>query len=283
MPSRPYAVRATAPVRVADVGGWTDTWFGGPGRVCHLAVGPGVEVRARRTNRTGGAPSVVLESTALDPPVTVTQTADGRWAGGSSVRHLMLEEAVCEVLEGVPADEVGRVEVVIGSQVPPGASLGTSAAVVVSLLAALDTLLAGGRRTPEELAVLAHRVETVRARREAGVQDQWAAAVGGASLLEVDPYPTVRRTPIPLSDAVVAELGQRLVTVVFAPHDSSAVHREVIGAHCPRRWLDTRRGVTRASRDRRAGPDGVGRAPRCRHRPMGRVAAGMHQLAAGAS
>ena len=35
-------VRATAPVRVADVGGWTDTWFGSPGQVCSVAVGPAV-------------------------------------------------------------------------------------------------------------------------------------------------------------------------------------------------------------------------------------------------
>ena len=45
------AATATAPVRIADVGGWTDTWFGSPGHVCHLAVGPGVTVRAIRATR----------------------------------------------------------------------------------------------------------------------------------------------------------------------------------------------------------------------------------------
>src|SRR5579863_3730277 len=39
---------ASAPVRVCDNGGWTDTWFGGPGRVLNIAVHSGVEVSIRR-------------------------------------------------------------------------------------------------------------------------------------------------------------------------------------------------------------------------------------------
>ena len=37
-------VHASAPIRICDNGGWTDTWFGGPGRVVNIAVEPGVEV-----------------------------------------------------------------------------------------------------------------------------------------------------------------------------------------------------------------------------------------------
>ena len=82
---------------------------------------------------------------------------------------------------------------------PPGASLGTSASVVVALLGALDELVGGGRRLPDDLARLAHQVETERAGREAGVQDQWAAAMGGVGLLAVGPYPDVRHEPIDLA------------------------------------------------------------------------------------
>jgi D-glycero-alpha-D-manno-heptose-7-phosphate kinase len=107
--------------------------------------------------------------------------------------------------------------------------LGTSAAVVVALVAALDALV-GGRRSPEDLAVLAHQVETDRAGRQSGVQDQWAAAMGGVGLLAVGPYPDVRHEAIAVSDALVTELRERLVTVVFGAHDSSLVHAEVINA-----------------------------------------------------
>ena len=39
------ALVVEAPVRAADLGGWSDTWFAGRGRVCNVAVSPGVVVR----------------------------------------------------------------------------------------------------------------------------------------------------------------------------------------------------------------------------------------------
>jgi D-glycero-alpha-D-manno-heptose-7-phosphate kinase len=192
--------RATVPVRVADVGGWTDTWFGSPGQVCHLAVGPGIEVAVE----------------LVDPDV-------------GPLEDPLLQAAVDAVLE--PAELDGRVSVrlEVASAVPPGASLGTSASVLVGIVGALDALVGGGR-TPAEIARLAHEAETVRAGREAGVQDQWAAALGGAGLLVIGPYPEVRHRALDLPSSTSAELGDRLVTVVFGPHDSSAVHRQVIDA-----------------------------------------------------
>ncbi|MBX3285868.1 MAG: hypothetical protein KF703_11045, partial [Actinobacteria bacterium] len=77
---------ASVPVRVADVGGWTDTWFGSPGRVCSLAVGPGVEVAAEVVARAGGEAPVRLVAPAigLDAPCGPRPTADGtarcRWS-----------------------------------------------------------------------------------------------------------------------------------------------------------------------------------------------------------
>lgn len=101
-------VVASVPVRVADVGGWTDTWFGAPGWVCHLAVGPGIRVEARLGDGPAG---VRLRAPDLG-------------------------------LDWTPA-------------------------------------------------------------RQSGVQDQWAAAMGGAGLLRIDPYPDVVHTPIALSDETV--------------------------------------------------------------------------------
>lgn len=224
-------VVATAPVRVADVGGWTDTWFGSPGRVCHLAVGPGVEVTASLVHRSPDGPvHLVAPDIGVDqfvapggPPEAPT------WATPSPGRHPLLEHAIAAILEGAAMPDDLGVDVQIASHVPPGASLGTSASVVVAVLGALDALL-GGTRFPDELAVLAHQVETDRAGREAGVQDQWAAALGGAGLLAIGPYPEVRHEVIAVPARAAAELDDRLVTVVFGPHDSSLVHAQVINA-----------------------------------------------------
>ncbi|WP_421122058.1 hypothetical protein ACE2AJ_20805 [Aquihabitans daechungensis] len=70
----------------------------------------------------------------------------------------------------------------------------------------------------------------MRAGREAGVQDQWAAALGGVGLLAIGPYPEVRHEAIAVPSRAAAELDDRLVTVVFGPHDSSLVHAQVINA-----------------------------------------------------
>jgi D-glycero-alpha-D-manno-heptose-7-phosphate kinase len=206
-------VSVEVPVRACDVGGWTDTWFAGHGRVCSLAVGPGVSVVVRPGARGAG---VVLQLVDYGVEVQV---------GAEPAQHRLLAEAVREA--GVAED--ADLSVRISSAVPPGSALGTSAAVVVGVLAALDRVQ-GVRRTPADLAAAAHRVESVRLGRQSGVQDQTAAALGGANLIEIEPYPVVSATEIGLSDETRLALDGRLVHVAYgAPHDSSAVHEEVIG------------------------------------------------------
>src|SRR5688500_16003130 len=177
----------TAPVRVCDAGGWTDTWFAGTGQVCNLAVRPGVrvEVAAREDD----------EVTYELPPTP------------------LVEAAVAE------AGATG-VHVSVRSMVPPGSSLGTSAAVCVALLAAL--------RVPRrDLATRAHRVETERLGLQSGVQDQAAAAYGGASWIEVA-YPTAQRGAIAVPGHAWRDLDERLLTVFLGQHTSSAVHDQVV-------------------------------------------------------
>ncbi|MEO6988267.1 MAG: GHMP kinase [Aquihabitans sp.] len=217
------------PVRVADVGGWTDTWFGSPGRVCHLAVGPAVRVVATLEPRPpGDLGPVHLLAPALAVDHHIAPSVDGGWADPDPGVDPLLEHAVGAVLENALLPEHLGIEVTVTSAVPPGASLGTSAAVVVGVLSALDRLVGGGERTPAELAVLAHQVETERAGRESGVQDQWAAAAGGCGLLTIGAYPHATHERIDLAPSTVRELGERLVTVVLGAHDSSAVHAQVI-------------------------------------------------------
>lgn len=179
---------ATAPVRVCDAGGWTDTWFAGTGRVCNLAVRPGVRVEV--------TPGATTEVSPL-------------------VRAAMAEAGVGP----------GDVRVTVTSEVPPGSSLGTSAAVTVAVLAALGVPRA-------ELATRAHRVETDHLDLQSGVQDQAAAAYGGASWLEVD-YPSARRAAIAVPADAWRELDRRLVTVFLGEHRSSAVHEQVIADLTP--------------------------------------------------
>jgi D-glycero-alpha-D-manno-heptose-7-phosphate kinase len=124
-----------------------------------------------------------------------------------------------------------QVEVEIRSTVPAAASLGTSAAVLVALLGALRAVLAGecgSALDVDAIARQAHDVETTRAGRESGVQDHQVAAHGGVGLLTVDPYPTGRWHRVTVPAEARLQLDRRMITVVFGPHDSSAVHRTVV-------------------------------------------------------
>ena len=60
-------IHARAPIRINDIGAWTDTWFAGKGRVLNAAVLPGVEVQIavfRRRSKSSARVAVHAENFA---------------------------------------------------------------------------------------------------------------------------------------------------------------------------------------------------------------------------
>lgn len=228
------AIEASAPVRICDIGGWTDTWFGGPGRVFQIAVAPGVTVTVRPSS---GRDPVVLDVVDFADRYPIVPGAR------RTPRHPLLEAAVDRL---APPPGV-RVEVCVRAAVPPGSGTGTSAAVAVALLGALAALR-GEHPAPLALAYDAHRLETEVLGGESGIQDQLSAALGGVNYLEIDRYPEA--TVVPL--AAPEGLGARLTLVTLGrAHDSSALHRRVIeaaGRDGPGRFSALRRAAV-AARD----------------------------------
>ena len=209
------AIVATAPVRICDVGGWTDTWFARSGAVFSIAVEPRVEVRVR-VDPPGQAEQIVVEAPDLGERAAFS-------LGDPPGRLSLLEAAIT----GADVPEGSTLEVTVRAGVPAGSGTGTSAAVVVALLAALDRLTPGVA-APVDLAAAAHRVETDALGQQSGVQDQLASAFGGVNLLEVR-YPEATVHPVAVAPAVTAALEHRLVLVALGhPHRSSAIHDEVI-------------------------------------------------------
>jgi D-glycero-alpha-D-manno-heptose-7-phosphate kinase len=207
-----------APVRVLDAGGWTDTWFARRGTVCHLAVDDGAEVSARRHR---SADSSMVGTVELHVPAFGDRY---RFALNEPPgRHPLLEGALCRW-----ACPAWRVDVTVASSVPPGSGLGTSASVVVALIAALRAL-AGDTFDPDVLARAAHEIETVDLGLQSGVQDQIAAAYGGSNLISIEAYPEVKVRALHLASTTWAALARRIVTVYLgSPHRSNAVHEAVI-------------------------------------------------------
>jgi len=211
-------IHAVAPTRIGDVGGWTDTWFAEHGSIFNISVSPLVEVQIRRRPLNETKKPVVIRAENYRE---VYEFDPVEASGG---KHPLIEAAITEM--DLPQD-VG-LEVSIYSSAPPGASMGTSAAVSVALIGALDALTPG-RMTPVEIARFAHRLETQKLNLECGVQDQIASACGGINLIHMPEYPQTEVTPISVSEEIYWELEQRLLVVYIGkPHQSSEVHRAVI-------------------------------------------------------
>jgi D-glycero-alpha-D-manno-heptose-7-phosphate kinase len=204
-------IQASAPVRVCDNGGWTDTWFGGPGRVVNIAVTPGVEVSIRPTE---GPDAVVLDVGAFGDRYAIVPGSP------RNARHPLLEAAI----DAWPPPADVAVEVSVRSVVPAGCGAGTSAAVAVALLGALAALRSE-ERSAREIAYAAHRLEVEVLGTESGIQDQLSAAFGGINYLEIEPYPEAVVHPLPWWDGLTARLS---LVFLGQPHDSSDIHRRVI-------------------------------------------------------
>lgn len=210
-------ISSVAPIRIADFGGWTDTWFAKHGRVLNVAVYPHAEVQIRVFKRNDRKP-VAIYAENYGERYTLESV------GGTYDRHPLLEAAL-EYM-GVPREIA--LEIAIFSEAPVGCSTGTSASVSVALIGALDRLTPG-RLTPHEVARSAHRIETELLKQQCGVQDQLASAYGGINFIEILDYPQSIVSPIQLPDTLYWELERRLSLVFLGQsHSSSKVHEKVI-------------------------------------------------------
>jgi D-glycero-alpha-D-manno-heptose-7-phosphate kinase len=235
-------INSLAPIRICDNGGWTDTWFAGQGKIFNMAVYPGAEVQIEIYPSDGDEERVVIWAENYGQPYI-------RYLGTAWQQHPLLEAAIERV--GLPDDVVVRVTVFCS--VPAGAATGTSAAVAVALVGALDRLTPG-RLTAHEVAYIAQSIETDMLKQQCGIQDQLAAAYGGINYMEMFRYPTASVSPILVPEAVWWELEQRLVLIYLGkPHHSSQIHEEVIHrleeAGPTAKQLDALRKTAEPSRD----------------------------------
>lgn len=246
MPARESVtlINSVAPIRVCDNGGWTDTWFAGHGRIFNIAVYPYAEVQIAVVPGGDRPPGGRIIINAENYGERYVVNPEKHWD-----KHPLLEAAIESMR--LPADL--SFEVTIFSEAPGGASTGTSAAVTVALIGALDSLTPG-RMTPHEVAAAAQRIETEMLHQQCGIQDQLCAAFGGVNYIEMDRYPHATVTPVVVPNPIWWELERRLVLIYLGKsHLSSEVHEMVIrgleesGPECVQ--LEDLRGTAPRSRD----------------------------------
>ena len=156
--------KSKAPMRIGFFGGGTDVSpyaeeYGGKVLNCTI------DKYVRCMLRSKGEQGLVIRSLDLEE---VSRNLTGRWEG-----RLALPQAV---LDAMPPKQ--GVEVTMFSDVPPGSGLGSSSALVVSMI----RLICTAYNIPTDLhnlAELAYRIERVDLGIPGGRQDQYAAAFGG--------------------------------------------------------------------------------------------------------
>jgi D-glycero-alpha-D-manno-heptose-7-phosphate kinase len=165
--------KARAPMRIGFFGGGTDV---SPYAEEHggVVLNCTINLFVRCMLRASPTPGIAIHSLDLE---AVSRMVAGRtWDG-----KLALPQAVLDAMPDLhpnTADEATGFSITMFSDVPPGSGLGSSSALVVSML---KLLYAAYNAAPDahNLAELAYRIERVDLSIPGGRQDQYAAVFGG--------------------------------------------------------------------------------------------------------
>lgn len=249
------AIVARVPLRLFDPGKWTDCpWFikmvGKPGMVVNLGgylrpwggsgVFKGVEV-------------ICLTDYAPTGMITVSAGASSNYDAGASIAdlasgHFDKSSIILAALSQVNFSgmEGKSFHLTITSGIGPGASLGTSAAVLVGLL----RVLCGPDFDSYKLAMEAVDAELNIAGKTTGNQDHIAAAYGSgkppsaAQRIEIADFPEAKVTPITVGPKVRTAVNEGGVITFIGSHDSSNEHGKA------KERIESDQGIARVAFDR---------------------------------
>lgn len=213
-------VRSKAPLRLGLAGGGTDVspysdTFGG--RVLNATI----SLYARCTIRSNPYERIVIRMLDLHEELEFDRVEH---------RLLPVEGNLCAaVYNRMVLDfgiETGGLEITVFSDAPPGSGLGSSSAMVVSIVSAFVEMfdLPLGEY---DIARLAYSIEREDLGMEGGKQDQYAATFGGFNFMEFLPNDQVIVNPLKVKPWIVNELEDSiLLYYIGASRDSSEIIRD---------------------------------------------------------
>jgi len=207
--------KARAPVRICDMGGWTDIELCkklGGGCVTSMAVSLYSQVAVE----PNGSDGLMIISENLGTKDYIEDYRRIEYDGTLNLLRAALKRM------GINQGLTVRIK----ADAPPGCGVGTSASVAVALLGAIH-LMRGLPIDKSKIAALAQKLETEELKLLCGVQDQWAAAFGGWNMMEID-YPEVNLTPITPPEGLIPELESRMLLVYFGPRSSNKQHGKIL-------------------------------------------------------
>jgi D-glycero-alpha-D-manno-heptose-7-phosphate kinase len=205
-------VLARAPVRICDIGGWTDTWYYPEGAVFNFCVDLYSYVRIIQNKLS----KIRIFATDLGKSAEILDFRKIEYNGNLDLLKAAVKRM--EIEDGL--------DIYVRADAPPSCGTGTSASVAVTLISAIATYK-GLHLNHKEIANLAHKLETKELGLESGVQDQYAASFGGINFMEVN-YPKVRISTIKIDEKKIFELENQFILVYLSSRSSSEMHKAVI-------------------------------------------------------
>jgi len=146
----------------------------------------------------------------VDDKIRVRYTGSEMVDHVDDVKHTLAREALKYF--GVTSG----IEIVSIADIPAGTGLGSSSSYLVGLLNALHTLLQD-QATPQKLAEEACRIELEVLGKPIGKQDQYMAAFGGLTTLDIDPEGNVSVKRLDLDVDLVESLEHNIL--MFYTHE----------------------------------------------------------------
>ncbi len=205
-------VLTRAPTRICDIGGWTDTWFYPKGAVFSFCVDLYSYVRLVENS----SKTIKIFAENLKQSAVILNLKKIEYNGVLDLLKAAIKRMNIE----------NGLDIFVRADAPPGCGTGTSASVAVTLISALATYKRLNM-DQNNIATLAHKLETEELELESGVQDQYAAAYGGINFMEID-YPEVKLLKIKINKKRILELEKQFILVYFGSRSSSKMHDAVI-------------------------------------------------------
>jgi D-glycero-alpha-D-manno-heptose-7-phosphate kinase len=205
-------ILSRAPVRICDIGGWTDTWFYPKGAVFSFCV----DLYSRVKLMENGLNKIRIFAENFEQSTEIKNFKAVEYDGNldllkAAVKRMNLEKGL---------------DINVSADAPPGCGTGTSASIAVTLISALSKYNQVDL-TNYEIAQLAHKLETEELNLESGVQDQFAASYGGINFMEID-YPEVKISGVKINDKRIRELENQFLLLFLDSRSSNEMHRAVI-------------------------------------------------------
>lgn len=128
----------------------------------------------------------------------------------STLQHNLEDNLLKSCLSFIDSDSLKNFSFSVRSPVPPGTGLGASSAIIISILAALDSFF-NLSISKFELAKNAYFVEREKLKISGGLQDQYACSLGGFNTLIFNPDSSVSHQALSISSNFIAELEHNAI------------------------------------------------------------------------